>query len=56
MNSYAIFYNFFGSASIWVIIPVPFHPAVEYLCPKYIGVGLVEHTPLDGLGLIDRSL
>ena len=24
---------FFGSASIWVIIPVPFHVGIENFCP-----------------------
>jgi hypothetical protein len=35
-----------GSASIWVIIPVPFHTAIEYFCPEHIWVRSIELCPL----------
>ena len=45
----------FGSASIWVIIPVPFYPAIEYFCPENIWVRSIEHGLLYGFGFIDST-
>ena len=33
-----IFANFIGSASIWVVIPVPFHTTIEEFCPQDISI------------------
>ena len=45
-----------GSASIWVVIPVPFHTAIEEFSSQDICICPVEHTPLNGFGFVDGSL
>jgi len=46
----------FGSASIWVVIPVPFHATIEEFCSQDIGICPVEHAPLNCFGFIDSPL
>ena len=45
-----------GSASIWVVIPVPFHATIEEFCSQDIGICPVEHAPLNCFGFIDSPL
>ena len=45
-----------GSASIWVVIPVPFHTTIEEFCSQDIGICPVEHAPLNCFGFIDSPL